>query len=116
MTIDRIKISQEVNFMGMPTWIGMEAALLPEDNEKEGLRKLQKSITEYLQEEEKAIKGDKWKPQEATGDIDNEFEAVKAHLEGIEFQEDALEYLKTTSFHLSIEAKLIANLKPSKNK
>lgn len=60
MTITTIKISQEVNFMGMPTWIGMEATILPDENEKDGLRQLQKSITEYLQEEKKTFKG-KWK-------------------------------------------------------
>lgn len=62
MNIDRIKISQEVNFLGMPTWIGMEASLLPDENEKDGLKALQKSITDYLQEENKPPKS-KWKDE-----------------------------------------------------
>lgn len=60
MTIDRIKISQEINFNGLPTWIGMEASLLPDEDEKDGLRKLQKSITDYQQEEAKAYGQSNW--------------------------------------------------------
>lgn len=60
MTIDRIKISQEINFNGLPTWIGIEASLLPDEDEKEGLRKLQKSITDYQTEEAKAYGQSKW--------------------------------------------------------
>jgi len=60
MQIDRIKISQEINFNGMPTWIGIEAALLPDEDEKDGLRKIQKIITEYQDEEQKAYTQSKW--------------------------------------------------------
>lgn len=59
-TIDRIKISQEINFNGMPTWIGIEAALLPGEDEKDGLRQIQKVITEYHQEEQKAYGQSNW--------------------------------------------------------
>lgn len=59
-TIDRIKISQEINFNGMPTWIGIEGTLLPGEDEKDGLRQIQKSITEYQQEEAKAYGKSKW--------------------------------------------------------
>lgn len=60
MTIDRIKISQEINFNSMPTWIGLEASLLPDEDPKENLRKLQKVITEYQDEEQKAYTQSKW--------------------------------------------------------
>lgn len=60
MIIDRIKISQEINFNGMPTWIGIEGTLLPGEDEKDGLRQIQKSITEYQQEEAKAYSQSKW--------------------------------------------------------
>lgn len=60
MTIDRIKISQEINFNGLPTWVGIEASLSPDENEIEGLRKLQKSITDYQTEEAKAYGQSKW--------------------------------------------------------
>lgn len=58
--IDRIKISQEINFNGMPTWIGLEGTLLPGEDEKDGLRHLQKSISEYQQEEAKAYGISNW--------------------------------------------------------
>lgn len=61
MNIDRIKISQEINFNGLPTWIGLEATLLEGDDEKDGLRQLQKIITDYHQEESKAYTQSKWK-------------------------------------------------------
>lgn len=60
MQITTIKISQEINFNGMPTWIGLEAALLPGENEKDGLRSLQRSITEYQQEESAAFGKSRW--------------------------------------------------------
>jgi len=60
MQVDRIKISQEVNYNGMPTWIGLEAVILPEECPKEGLRTLQTKITEYMQEEQKAYGQSKW--------------------------------------------------------
>lgn len=64
MTIDRIKISQEINFNGMPTWIGMEASILPDEDEKDCLRKLQKSITEYDNEAKKEYSKSKWAKSE----------------------------------------------------
>jgi hypothetical protein len=64
MQIDRIKISQEINFNGMPTWIGIEAALLPGEDEKDGLRQIQKIITEYQQEEQKTYGKSNWAKQE----------------------------------------------------
>jgi len=60
MQVDRIKISQEVNYNGMPTWIGLEAIVLPDEDPKEGLRTLQTKITEYMQEEQKAYGQSKW--------------------------------------------------------
>lgn len=61
MNIDTIKISQEINFNGMPTWISIGGTLLPDDDVKDGLRQLQKSITEYQQEEQVAYGQSKWK-------------------------------------------------------
>lgn len=52
MTKESIKISQEINFNGMPTWVSIGATLLPEDNVIESLKSLQKDITEYHQTEE----------------------------------------------------------------
>lgn len=61
MQIDRIKISQEINFNGLPTWISVGGTLLPEENVLEGLRTLQKSITDYHNEEAKAYSQSRWK-------------------------------------------------------
>jgi len=63
MTITTIKLSQEINFNGMPTWIGLEAALLPGENEKDGLRSLQKSITDYVKEEQEKLPKSTWMPK-----------------------------------------------------
>ncbi len=77
--IDRIKISQEINYNGMPTWIGIEAALLPGEDEKEGLRQIQKVITEYQTEEQKAFGQSKWgKPETKPSD------EIQAVLDGID--------------------------------
>lgn len=47
MTKDSIKISQEINFNGLPTWVSVGATLLPEDNVLESLKALQKDIADY---------------------------------------------------------------------
>lgn len=48
--------------------------------------------------------------------IKQEYMEVEAKLNSIEFQEDAIEYLNTTTFKHFIPAKTIANSKPIKNK
>lgn len=48
--------------------------------------------------------------------IRSEYEEVERQLNSIEFQEDAIEYLNTTTFKHFIPAKQIANSKPIKNK
>jgi hypothetical protein len=60
MQIDRVKISQEINFNGMPTWVGMEGLLDPDEDPKEGLRTIQRKITEYQQEEQTTFGKSKW--------------------------------------------------------
>ncbi len=46
--------------------------------------------------------------------IDEEFTALMQKLDAFEFQEDAREYLETTSFKYYIPAKNLVNLKPNK--
>lgn len=60
MTFDNIKISQEINFNGMPTWISIGGTILPDEDPKDGLRLIQQKITEYHQEEQKAYGQSKW--------------------------------------------------------
>lgn len=74
--IDRIKISQEINFNGMPTWIGIEGTLLPDEDTIEGLRTIQKKISEYQQEEEKAFGKRRWgKPDQPTASMIEQMKA-----------------------------------------
>jgi hypothetical protein len=46
---------------------------------------------------------------------DKEWEEIKNKLAAIEFQEDAVEFINSTDFFLSIEAKKLINNKPLKN-
>ena len=77
MIIDRIKISQEINFNGMPTWIGLEGTLLPGEDEITGLRTLQKSITDYQTEEEKKYRESKIYQVKVPDKIQGWFEVIK---------------------------------------
>lgn len=75
-----IKISQEINFNGLPTWVSIGGDLLENEDPKEALRKIQKIITEYHQEEQKAYSQSKWGSK-----TDNtQSEEIKAILDGIE--------------------------------
>lgn len=76
MVIDRIKISQEINFMGMPTWIGIEGTLVPDEDVLEGLRTIQKKITDYQQEEQKAYGQSKW--AKINDEVENKGDAVES--------------------------------------
>lgn len=53
-TLETIKISQEINFNGLRTWVNIGGTLLPDEGVKDALRSIQKEITEYNQEEAKA--------------------------------------------------------------
>lgn len=55
-----IKISQEINFNGLPTWVSIGGDLLPDEDPKEAIRKVQKIITEYQDEEHKAYSQSRW--------------------------------------------------------
>ena len=54
--------------------------------------------------------------ENAEDKIKEEYLSVEAKLNEIEFQEDAIEFLNTTTFKHFIPAKTIANSKPIKNK
>jgi len=49
-------------------------------------------------------------------EIELEWQVIKSALSEIEFQEDALEFINTTDYYLSIEAKKLIQSKPLKNK
>ena len=71
-TIDRVKISQEINFNGLPTWIGLEGILLEGEDEKTALRQLQKVITDYHNEEAKAYSQSRWVKKDDEVQFDKE--------------------------------------------
>ena len=54
--------------------------------------------------------------ENAEDKIKEEYLSVEAKLNEIEFQEDAIDFLNTTTFKHFIPAKTIANSKPIKNK
>lgn len=56
MVKETIKISQEINFNGMPTWISIGASLQEGDSVVEGLQSLQKDINDYQDAETKTYK------------------------------------------------------------
>lgn len=60
MTFDNLKISQEINFNGMPTWVSIGGTILPGEDPKDGLRQIQQKITEYQQEGQQAYGKSKW--------------------------------------------------------
>lgn len=64
MTTDTIKISQEINFNGLPTWISVGGTLTPGEDVLDGLRQLQKSITDYHAEEAKKYQSHNWAKSE----------------------------------------------------
>jgi len=60
MTKENIKISQEINFNGLPTWVSIGASLQPEDNVLDCLKILQKDITDYRDTAAKEYSQSKW--------------------------------------------------------
>ena len=90
MIITTIKLSQEINFNGMPTWIGLEGSLSAGEDEKEGLRSLQKSITDYVKEEQEKLPKPTWMPKtkaEVSDIVKGNLEAINACETQIELDE-----------------------------
>ena len=87
MQKDSIKISQEINFNGLPTWVSIGASLQPEDNVLESLRSLQKDITDYQTQEQQAYSKSKWEKKNdnpVTNEIQSALDGINAceELEG----------------------------------
>lgn len=84
MIITTIKLSQEINFNGMPTWIGLEGSLSAGEDEKEGLRSLQKSITDYVKEEQEKLPKPTWMPKaKAEGNKNSKEQQIATTIEAI---------------------------------
>ena len=99
MTKDSIKISQEINFNGLPTWVSIGATLLPEDNVIESLKSLQKDISEYEQSQEGIFGKSKWGKNTKEAPYSNEKETMPPVPLMQELEEcDSLEILKSYRF------------------
>ncbi len=117
MIVDRIKFTKEFNYHGISEWIGVEGSISPTDDLKESVLSLRKQIVEIFNtavENPDAVKYVTSEKIDYAGDA--EFELLKDNLAGIEFKEDAEEYLLTTPFKHAAEAKILIINKPSKNK
>jgi hypothetical protein len=79
MIKDKIKISQEINFNGMPTWVSVGASLTVDDNVLDCLKSLQKDITEYKELEEKKFnKSKKNTPNDISGEVQDALDAINS--------------------------------------
>lgn len=96
MEIDNLKISREINFNGMPCWVSVGGTTTPDEDPIENLKKLQKVISEYQDEEQKAYTQSKWGGKPETKPSDE----VQALIDGI----NACTYIQdgdTGEFNLS---------------
>lgn len=126
MTIDRVTY-QKIFPTGMAYLnhkIGVEVELSPGDNPDEAFQLAKSTVEKWNAESNPGIAatmeymgngGQPMKFNEIKDDhIDKEFEDLKAKLVEIEFYEDAKEYLDSTVFKHTMEAKLIINSKKRK--
>lgn len=117
MHIKEVKYTKEFQYHGVSEWIGATVEVQEGEDAKSALNTAKALVDEFYSEISPEHNGSVviQKPK-FTGEVDNEFEALKAKLSLIEFREEAQEYLDTTPFKFAIEAKLLINSKPLKNK
>lgn len=118
MKITKAKYTKEFHNHGISEWIGLEAALDTADEPQESLLKIRAMLVETFQ---KVLSQEPEMPViDSKGQLDlsgdAEFEALKAKLDEFEYREDAQAYLETTEFKFAVEAKILVNQKPIKNK
>lgn len=118
MKITNAKYTKEFQYHGISEWIGLEANIDEADDPIESLLQLRGKLTETFQRvisEQPEIPVIDGKPKlELAGDA--EFEALKQKLNEYSTREEAQAYLDTTEFRYAIEAKLLVNQLPIKNK
>lgn len=103
---------------------GMEITIKEGEDVGQAISQAETHIAEYIKantvpmdDECRGVKiRDLPNDESAEDKIKEEYLSVEAKLNEIEFQEDAIEYLNTTTFKHFIPAKTIANSKPIKNK
>ncbi len=117
MQLDKIKWTKEFSFHGFPEWATLGGTLEEKDDPTEQLLVLRQTLIDTFNQvlSEKNVPVIKKKEViDLSGDA--EFNDLKEKLAAFEFQEEAQEYLDTTPFKLTLEAKKIVALKPFKLK
>jgi hypothetical protein len=79
MIITTIKLSQEINIMGRPTWVGFDGTITEGEDEIKGLMEMQDKVNKFAAEADKAMPKPSWIAKKK--DVS---EAVNAVLESIE--------------------------------
>lgn len=103
----------------MPTWVSIGGTLLPDEDPKDELHKIQQKITEYQQEAEKNYKG-KWKKPDnpvIEQTLNEEFNSVKELVGRAETKEEAMEIINNSGnwkIPLEFQTREIVKNKPSK--
>lgn len=121
--IDRIKISKEYSSNSGNIWLGAEATVIEGQTAiEEGLKVLGTLDELYLKMGGESTAGfigiiPTIQKSEAPNDLinDAEFNQLKESISKIGNREDAQEYLDTTDFRYTVEAKNLINIKPSKH-
>ncbi len=127
MTIKTVTYSQSKETMygyGLKRWdkAGVEIELTESDNPENAFSMAKQLVDEQLSKiihQEDEMKGTHVRDvlsEDQEEKIKQEYSEVETKLNQFEYQEDAIEYLNTTTFKHFIPAKAIANSKPIKNK
>lgn len=117
MFFSKIKVTQEFQYHGVSSWLHAEITLNEAEDPKVALHQannfVQESWVEISPEHNGSVVIQK---SQVTIEIDTEFEDVKEKLSLIQFQEEAQDYINTTDYSYTIEAKKLIAAKPFKNK
>lgn len=127
MTIKTVTYSQSKETMygyGLKRWdkAGVEIELTESDNPENAFSMAKQLVDEQLSKiihQDDEMKGTHVRDvlsEDQEEKIKQEYSEVETKLNQFEYQEDAIEYLNTTTFKHFIPAKAIANSKPIKNK
>ena len=127
MTIKTVTYSQSKETMygyGLKRWdkASVEIELTESDNPENAFSMAKQLVDEQLSKiihQKDEMKGTQVRDvlsEDQEEKIKQEYSEVETKLNQFEYQEDAIEYLNTTTFKHFIPAKAIANSKPIKNK
>lgn len=78
MTITTIKLSQEINLLGRPTWVGFDGTITDGEDEIKGLMEMQDKVNKFLSEVEKNAPKPTWLPKPKPEVSDANKETIEA--------------------------------------